>query len=189
MKIATSKTRDHFPLSSKKPFKKTVSKMIVYLFLLPFFAVFIREVIVNMRINYNENVLIGGIIFVILSVAIFAFEYIYQVWYYQTYYYELTENFVVIKKGVIAPKEISIPYERIQDVYVDPDILDRIFGLYDVHLSSATVTSGMEAHIDGLEKSATDGIRSILLETIKNKISVVPKTNNPTQQTNTPNQA
>lgn len=56
-------------------------------------------------------------------------------------------------------------------MYVDQDIWDRIFGIYDVHLSSATISSGMEAHIDGLEKPAADGIRAVLLQIIGERIS------------------
>jgi len=43
-------------------------------------------------------------------------------------------------------------------------------GLYDVHLSSATVSSGIEAHIDGVEKPAADGLRKIILEKVSEKI-------------------
>jgi len=63
---------------------------------------------------------------------------------------------------------------------VDQDLLDRIFGLYDVHLSSATISSGMEAHIDGLEKQAAEGLRNILLQTVQQKISKNRNTNTPT---------
>ena len=50
-------------------------------------------------------------------------------------------------------------------------------GLYDVHLSSATATSGMEAHIDGVDKHAAEGLKSFLLGKIQlsdmsNKIPV-----------------
>jgi len=38
-------------------------------------------------------------------------------------------------------------------------------------LSSATVSSGMEAHIDGVEKQSAEGLRAILLETVKQRIS------------------
>ena len=96
--------------------------------------------------------------------------YLYQKWYFAVYFYDLTPDFIQIKKGPITPKEITIPYERIQDIYVDQDILDRLFGLYDVHLSSATVTSGIEAHIDGLEKKEADGLKTVLLDTVKQKI-------------------
>src|SRR3989344_2443062 len=106
------------------------------------------------------------LIFFVIALII----YLYQQWYYNVYYYNLTPDFIVIKKGPITPREITIPYERVQDVYVDQDIFDRIFGLYDVHLSSATISSGMEAHIDGVEKTAADGLRSLLLQRVSEKI-------------------
>lgn len=74
---------------------------------------------------------------------------------------------------------IRFQHERIQDVYVDQDLLDRIFGLYDVHLSSATVSSGMEAHIDGVEKQAAEDLRNILLQTVQQRISKNKGTNIP----------
>jgi len=109
---------------------------------------------------------IFGLMFFILLVV-----YLYQRWYYAVYFYDLTPDYIVIKKGPITPQEITIPYERIQDVYVDQDLLDRIFGLYDVHLSSATISSGMAAHIDGVEKPAADGLRAMLLQTVSECIS------------------
>jgi putative membrane protein len=106
--------------------------------------------------------------------------YLYQRWYFAVYFYDLTPDFIQIRKGPITPREITIPYERIQDVYVDQDLLDRIFGLYDVHLSTATISSGMEAHIDGLEKQAAEGLRTVLLETVKQRISKNRVVNAPT---------
>jgi membrane protein YdbS with pleckstrin-like domain len=106
--------------------------------------------------------------------TIILIEYFYERWYFETYFYDLTPEFVQIKKGVITSREITVPYERIQDVYVDQDICDRIFGLYDVHISSATFASGALAHIDGVEKQAADGLRSFLLETVKQKIGKNP---------------
>lgn len=79
------------------------------------------------------------------------------------------------------PREISIPYERVQDVYVDQDLWDRIFHLYDVHLSTATWTSGMEAHIDGVESDAANGLREVLLKTIGEKIHKKPTVQAPNE--------
>ena len=102
--------------------------------------------------------------------AICSLTYQYQLWYFKVYFYDLTDDFIVIRKRVFTPREISIPYERVQDVYVDQDLLDRIMGLYDVHLSSATISSGMEAHIDGVEKIAADGLRKFILDKVSEKI-------------------
>lgn len=171
MAIAMSKTREQFPLSTKKVLKKTVAGTLVWAILLlviygisAFFLISVAQSIGS----YFGIVTFGifGLLFLIVVIT-----YLYQQWYYNVYFYDLTSDYIVIKKGPITPREITIPYERIQDVYVDQDLLDRFFGLYDVHLSSATISSGMEAHIDGVEKPAADGLRAMLLQTVSERIS------------------
>lgn len=170
MKIAMSPTREKYPLSVKKVLKKTVAGTLVWviLFLIiygiaAFFFIALSQVIGNFLGITTIGVF--GLLFLIVLIT-----YLYQRWYYAVYFYDLTPDYVVIKKGPITPHEITIPYERIQDVYVDQDLLDRIFGLYDVHISSATISSGMAAHIDGVEKPAADGLRGVLLDTVSKKI-------------------
>jgi len=184
MQIAQSKTREQFPLSYKKIIKKTIASTIAITILLLViwgFLAFMLGSIGQEAIGWLGTATFGifGFLFVVILLT-----YLYQRWYFAVYFYDLTNDFIQIKKGPITPREITIPYERIQDVYIDQDILDRIFGLYDVHLSSATVSSGMEAHIDGVEKQAAEGLRAVLLDTVKQRISKnrVPNTpvnNNP----------
>lgn len=168
-----SKTREQFPLSTRKVLKKTIASAgggvgLIFIFGIIFSGTIIPAIIDN-KIPFSYiYMILGGMLGLILLATIPT--YLYQRWYFTTYFYELADNFIIIKKGPITPKEITIPYERVQDVYVDQDILDRIFGLYDVHLSSATAASGVSAHIDGLEKSAADGLRNLLLTTVKEKI-------------------
>ena len=170
MQIAYSKTREQFPLSTKKVLKKTITGTLVWMILL--LIIWGGLVAVSSSGTDTGGWLgiatlgIFGLMFFILLVV-----YLYQRWYYAVYFYDLTSDYIVIKKGPITPREITIPYERVQDVYVDQDLLDRIFGLYDVHLSSATISSGMEAHIDGVEKPAADGLRATLLQTVNERIS------------------
>jgi len=185
MQIAYSKTREQFSLSYKKIIKKTMASTIAITILLLViwgFLAFMLGSIGQEAIGWLGTATFGifGFLFLVILLT-----YLYQRWYFAVYFYDLTPDFIQIKKGPITPREITIPYERIQDVYVDQDLLDRIFGLYDVHLSSATISSGMEAHIDGVEKQAAEGLRAILLETVKQRISknrVVNTTpNNPVQ--------
>jgi len=177
MKIAQSKTRDQFPLSPKKIVKKTIAYSIfwIILFLISTFSLIAYMVSSGFNGLLGILIILVGILFLIIWLT-----YLYQKWYFEVYFYDLTPDFIQIKKGPITPREITIPYERIQDVYVDQDLLDRIFGLYDVHLSSATASSGMEAHIDGVEKQSADGLRALLLETVKQRISKNRSTNPPT---------
>ncbi len=174
MNIATSATRTEFPLSPRKIIKKTITGSIVWIILLGVFLSFGGSMVavIVMTMDPTVSSLIGtfAVIIVGFFACIIALTYLYQRWYFAVYFYDLTSDYIIIRKGPITPREITIPYERIQDVYVDQDIFDRLFGLYDVHLSSATMSSGMQAHIDGVEKAAADGLRAKLLETVSRKI-------------------
>ena len=128
-----------------------------------------------------------GMVVVILIgiIVIFAIHFSIYSWYVKTYikryYYAGEDHFITIKKGVFAPAEIHVQWQKIQDVYVDQDILDRMMGLYDVHIASATAASGIEAHIDGVDKTSADGLKEFLL----NKVSNAGRGN--FTNTNTPN--
>jgi putative membrane protein len=112
-------------------------------------------------------ILWGILIVMILVVFIITGLYTWYVKVYiRRYYYAGEENFITIKKGVFAPTEIHVQWQKIQDVYVDQDILDRIMGLYDVHIASATASSGIEAHIDGVNQQSAEGLKKFLLSKI-----------------------
>lgn len=171
MNIAHSPTRDAFPLSTNKILKKTfVSSLACFILLGIAAGILISVTQLGEGIPSVSVLAIVGWFIVILGFIVFL-TYLYQRWYFAVYYYDLGENYIVIKKGPITPHEITIPYERVQDVYVDQDIWDRIFGIYDVHLSSATASSGMEAHIDGVGRAAADGLRENLLSTVHQKLN------------------
>ncbi len=175
MQIAMSETRKRFPLSPKKIIKKTIGGSLVWVILAMFplfFGVTLTGIAVTetdstMLATFAGSLSLGALALLVLAIVL---TYLYQRWYYAVYFYDLTPDYIVIRKGPITPREITIPYERVQDVYVDQDIIDRILGIYDVHLSSATVASGSLAHIDGVEKDAADGLRALLLETVSKKI-------------------
>jgi putative membrane protein len=168
MKIAMSNTREEYPLSTNKPLKKTLAYTLWWFFLV---GTAMTVTIIVSLINKHGALAFLAIVFaIILCLILFIPIYWYQKWYYAVYFYDIDNDYVRIRKGPITPKEITIPFERIQDVYVDQDILDRIFGLYDVHLSSATATSGMAAHIDGLAQPAADELKGLLLKTVTSKM-------------------
>ncbi|MDO8513009.1 MAG: PH domain-containing protein [bacterium] len=171
MQLNMSPTREKYPLSFKKITKKAIAGSCGCLIVLFIVAGVIIAIAAGDGSNVSTIITISIISFIVLAIISILPNYLYQRWYFATYYYELSPDYIIIKKGPITPREITIPYERVQDVYMDQDILDRIFGLYDVHLSSATVSSGMQAHIDGLEKEAAEGLRTLLLNTVSEKIN------------------
>jgi len=176
-----------YPLSvTRKFWKKIVSKsfiFFVYSFIVSVFigAAFYSFVLLN-KGDFSSSSLLAKIL---LPISIFFLaEIVYSIYvkiYIDRYYYDCGDNFITIKKGVFAPTEIHVQYQKIQDVYVDQDILDRIFGIYDVHIASATVTSGIEAHIDGVNPDVAEKLKNLILNKINNtdqKIQPILQNNN-----------
>ncbi len=172
MIASPSRLQGQFPLDIKRKFwKKFLSRNLSILLLLAF-IVGIFSYITHLAAE-NGLTHISVIRYIYSgSILIFLLRTIYEVWYIKTYiknyYYSADENFITIKKGVFAPTEIHVQYQKIQDVYVDQDAADRLFfGLYDVHIASATASSGIEAHIDGVNKENAEGLKNFLLKSIK----------------------
>jgi membrane protein YdbS with pleckstrin-like domain len=165
---------ERYPLSPKKIWKKMIQGVwanIVLIVVLCFmFAVGLAQIYNDHEENLKPLVQKYGytVLMVIGCIFIFLFilNYFYQRTYIKRYYYTVTDKLLIIRKGVFAQQEITVPFERIQDVYVDQDLFDVFFGLYDVHISTATATSGTRAHIDGVEKAAAEEIRKLILSKI-----------------------
>ena len=113
------------------------------------------------------NLMILAVALDILFLLRTAIVPIHQYYYYKKYFYDARPDFLQIRKGWILTIEVILDYSKIQDVYMDQDIFDRMFGLWDVHVSTATATSGIEAHIDGVNKENALAIREIILGHIR----------------------
>ncbi len=172
-----STLQQQFPLSPRKFWKKIIEKLIAWYALAFIVAVIDAVLIIMTNDAYNDGAkaILWGVLLVVLFIVVLvtALYGWYVKIYIKRYYYDGEEHFITIKKGVFAPGEIHVQWQKIQDVYVDQDILDRIMGLYDVHIASATATSGIEAHIDGVEKFAAEGLKTFLL----NKVSSAGRNN------------
>jgi membrane protein YdbS with pleckstrin-like domain len=159
--------REKYPLEKRKPLKKTIAGMGGFIFLILFVVIFgfsaLSPILKN---NGGEKAILIWCGFIGICVLFLVLKYIYEVFYMKYYFYDMDAKNLMIKKGVFAVNEITLPINRLQDVYVDQDILDRIFGLYDVHVSSATIISGNLSHIDGLNKENSDIIKNLILSGI-----------------------
>jgi putative membrane protein len=173
-----------YPLSKTKKFwKKMLGKLfnnIVFSFVLSLignsiFATVLSSTMSQSDLNgpISSDIIMKFVvadlsIFLIIFIVLTLIYAIYFKAYINRYYYDCGEDFVTIKKNVFTPTEIHVQYQKIQDVYVDQDIIDRIFGLYDVHIASATITSGIEAHIDGVNAGIAESLKNLILSKIKN---------------------
>ncbi len=115
-------------------------------------------------ILYDHEVLLILIPIILVFTIMLAADYMYQKYYIKKYFYNMTDKFLIIRKGIFAPQEITVPLKRIQDVYVDQDIVDKLLDIYDVHISTATETSTERAHIDGVDKKIAEELRKRILD-------------------------
>jgi membrane protein YdbS with pleckstrin-like domain len=167
-----SPLQTQFPLSPKKFWKKMIGSIIgtviLFIILVPIFWLMHMAFAgsSDAPIGFWVDTVVAGVL--ALGIVVLLIKVWYIKAYIRRYYYSNDEHFITIKKGVFAPTEIHVQYAKIQDVYVDQDILDRMMGLYDVHIASATATSGIEAHIDGVEQAAAEGLKNMFLTSMKN---------------------
>jgi putative membrane protein len=154
--------REKYPLESRKPLKKTIAGIWKFIFIIIFIGIFSEGG------NIFPSFSLWTIIYIFIGIFILfiILKYIYEVFYMKYYFYDLVGKNLIIKKGVFSRNEITLPINRLQDVYVDQDILDRILGLYDVHVSSATIISGNLSHIDGLNKENSQAVKNLILSGI-----------------------
>lgn len=183
-----STLQQQYPLSPRKFWKKILQKTLPW-FIVTFLFVAIIDIVFFLEESnpWKGAGLFSGFLIIPVVVILFLFFVPYAIYvkaYIRRYYYDGNENFITIKKGVFAPTEIHVQYQKIQDVYVDQDILDRIMGLYDVHIASATATSGIEAHIDGVEFAAAEGLKKFLLDKVSGAGMNNAQGNNPAQPLN-----
>ena len=160
MVVAKQTTIEKYPLEQRKVIKKTVAA--IWSMFLLFLIVFLPAHIFLWK-SYKTILIVIDVLYA-LNIIIQPF---YQYLYYKKYFYDVRPDFLVIRKGVIMVRETILDYDKIQDVYMDQDLFDRMFSLWDVHVSTATSMSGVEAHIDGVNHENAMTIRELILDKIR----------------------
>lgn len=156
------------PLSPKKPIKKTVETSF-WLLILALVAIAILKIVSAVNKNSFPVSSVATWVFgVWFAITILVF--IYENLYLKYYYYDWSRDTLTIRKGVYGSRQIYLEIEKIQNVFVDMDIFDRLFGLYDLHVSTVGKSSFQMCHIDGLDKATADRMLRAFKTLIKQNI-------------------
>lgn len=166
----TQSLRELIPLQPRKIIKKCLWGIIGIVMAWSVGSFFIMDIVHRKNSMPTTSFWDSGsalwVAWVAFLIALLLWRTGFQILYFLTYYYDLDPNNLVIRKGVISKREINLPFNKITDVYVDQDFMDVMFGLYDVHISTPTVESGIFSHIDGVNKEGAAEIKRIILEKI-----------------------
>ena len=70
---------------------------------------------------------------------------------FQTLRYELDEEGITVRWGILFRREVSLTYARIQDIHLSSNVLERWLGLAKIQVQTASGSSKAEITIEGLQ--------------------------------------
>lgn len=76
--------------------------------------------------------------------------------------YQLRDDDIVFRKGILWQRVVSVPYGRMQLVDITHGPLDRAFKIAKLKMVTAAATTGVE--IPGLPQEAAEALRDTLIE-------------------------
>jgi len=79
----------------------------------------------------------------------------------RAYGYQLREDDLVFRRGILWQRMVAVPYGRMQLVDITHGPLDRVFGIAQLKLVTAAATTGVV--IPGLQQSAAELLRDTLI--------------------------
>ncbi len=159
----SSKLMQKYPQSKLRILKSTISSEILLIFSYTFCASIFKlsskgsETLTTISHSAPEV----GLLIILVAFPMFI---LYQWLYTNTYYYAFIEDSLVVKKGVLSTKEISLPFKKIQSVNTTQTIIERLFGLYKISVASLNSSSTIDTSIDGLRARNADNLRQDLID-------------------------
>lgn len=161
-----------------KPMRQSYSAIVLMAYRL--YRVLIRQLFPFLIIflfggsSNKKNVLMYSII----VIAVLGF--IYSVIAFFKYYFYLKEDKLIVEKGVFKKTKLEIPFERIQSVNYEQNIVHRIFGVVRVNMDTAG-SAGSELQINALDKGLAQTFSDIILS--HNQEQALPDTSSETERT------
>lgn len=73
---------------------------------------------------------------------------------YQSLRYDVEEEGITMRWGILFRKEISLTYARIQDIHLSSNVVERWLGLAKIQVQTASGSSSAEMTIEGLRDYA-----------------------------------
>ena len=117
-------------------------------------------------------------IFVLVLIGIGIFSFIN--YYYFTYKFDFNKSAFIIQKGFFTKTKLSIPFEKIQQINFNQNLIHKIFDLFEVQMDTAG-SDNTEVDIKAVSKEIADDLKVISAKIKKKEIlktTVKDKDNN-----------
>lgn len=79
---------------------------------------------------------------------------------YHTLSYEIDDEGITMRRGLLFRREVSLNYRRIQDIHLSSNVVERWLGLAKIQVQTASGSAGAEMTIEGLGRH--EAIRDFL---------------------------
>jgi putative membrane protein len=104
------------------------------------------------ELGMNALVAVGGAISLLMSIIA-----------YYRYFYHIEAEQLVIQQGVLSRSRIKLPFERIQNLHIEQNVLHRLLGVVSLRVEAAG-SSGSEVTINALARGEAEALRDYVLE-------------------------
>ena len=192
----TTVTEKDYPIKTIWLLKQAIS-MLAYpsIFLVPFTLIFAGIHLMNISSDNGKPITSDDmppeffaifLLFILIAFILFLI----QALQWKNFRYALEDKFIVLHQGVITKQNRHIPYGRVQGIFINQGIFERIFGLAaltfedfsqggrsNVDARGRTQNSkisyeivgfaGNKIHIPGLKKEDAEALKTIMLQRIK----------------------
>jgi len=101
--------------------------------------------------NLVDGLKIGGVIFLVLVIVTSALRY----WFFR---FQISDDSVLIREGVIKKKQLDIKFDRIQGINTEQNIVYRYLGLVTVSFDTAG-SSGNEGNLPAVPSQFAESLR------------------------------
>lgn len=95
---------------------------------------------------------------------------LYGVLAYFRYYFYLEEDELVIRSGVFGKKLVNIPFERIQTIDFEQNIVHQVFSVVSLKIDTAG-SAKSEFKFDALDRRMAEDLRTLILQKKKSLVS------------------
>jgi len=98
------------------------------------------------------KIVIGAIAFFVISISISVLNY----WFFR---FQLNNDSILIRQGVIKKKQLDIKFDRIQGINTQQNVVFRYFGLVTISFDTAG-SSGSEGNLPAVTRAFAESLRS-----------------------------
>lgn len=160
--------RKLYPISHLWPFMRSVSWLLAFVFCLIIVA--FADYYWASEIERDlERDLVHFVMAMLLAISFLGWVmrfllYELEMWHYD---YRVEKGHLNIHKGIFLKQKGSFPLARITDIYLDRSFSDFVFGLWNVHVSTPTASSGVFARVNGLSELNATGLQRSLSELVQ----------------------